>query len=151
MNEFEIITLSIALLSLSVSIITLIIGKKRASAMIELAISERITSTKEKVSDVTNIMTPIVSKTKRNQDDENMIVLYGKQLDLAIENNINAYEEACAKYLDNKVDKIRFKKLYKNELRKLVEHNELKKYFDGVSSDFKAIIKVYTKWEDLEQ
>ncbi|MDP4273086.1 MAG: hypothetical protein Q8907_02290 [Bacteroidota bacterium] len=151
MSPYEIISVAFAFFALLISIYTIIDVRKNASAMVELAINERITNTKEKVSDVANIMTPIVAKQNRTDDENRMIELYEKQLDLAIENNLNAYEEASAKYIDKKVDKTRFMKLYKTEIRQLVEDENLKKYFDGVSSQYKAILKLYREWEDLEK
>jgi ribosomal protein L17 len=151
MNAHESISISIAGVALIISVISIITSIRNSSAMIELTINERITTTKEKVGDVSNIMTPLLAKENPNADEKRMIDLYLKQFDLAIENNLNAYEEACAKFLDKKVDKKRFKKIYKTEIRKLVEHKEFKKYFDGVTSNFKAILKVYKQWEDLEK
>lgn len=150
MSPHEIISIGIASFALVISVISFFTSMRNSSAMIELTINERITNTKEKVGDVSNIMTPLLAKEKPTNDEKRMIDLYVKQFDLAIENNLNAYEEACAKFLDKKVDKKRFKKLYKTELRKLVEKNELKRYFDGVSSNYRAILKVYKQWEDLE-
>jgi len=151
MNPHEIVSIVIASFALVISVISFFTSMRNSSAMIELTINERITNTKEKVGDVSNIMTPLLAKGEPTGDEKRMIDLYVKQFDLAIENNLNAYEEACAKFLDKKVDKKRFKKLYKTELRKLVEKDELKRYFDGVSSNYKAILKVYKQWEDLEK
>jgi len=61
------------------------------------------------------------------------------------------YEDGCAKYLDEKIDKDRFKKTYQVEIRNLLEANDLKAYFDPHSSRYKAIIKVYSAWENLEK
>ena len=96
-------------------------------------------------------MTPLISKKQHDESEKNMLASYSKHFDLAIENNLNAYEEACAKYLDNKVDKVRFKKTYISEIRQVVENVELKKYFDAVSSKYKAILKVYYEWENHEK
>lgn len=151
MSNYEILNVFISGLALIIAVFSYLTSKRNTSAMIELAINERITSTKEKVSDASNLMTPLLAKSKLSADEKRMIELYVKQFDLAVENNLNAYEEACAKFLDKKVDKTRFKKLYKTEIRGIVEDDELKRYFDGVSSKFKAILKVYGLWENLEK
>ncbi len=151
MNTYEIISISMASGALIISVISIITSIRNSSAMVELTINERITTTKEKVGDVSNIMTPLLAKEEPSADEKRMLELYIKQFDLAIENNLNAYEEACAKFLDKKVDKKRFKKIYKTEIRKLVENREFTKYFDGVTSNYKAILKVYKQWEDLEK
>jgi len=115
MTLYEIATVVIAVIALIISVISLVTSMKNSSAMIELTINERITNTKEKVGDVSNIMTPFLAKQEPTAEEKRIIDLYTKQFDLAIENNLNAYEEACAKYLDKKVDKKRFKKIYKTE------------------------------------
>lgn len=151
MNGIEIFNISVASLALIISVITYITSSKNASAMVELSINERITTTKEKVSEMSMIMTPLLAKASLTPVEEKMIELYTKQFNLSIENNINAYEEACSKYIDGKVDKKRFKKLYKTEIRKLVEHKDLSNYFDALRSEFKAILKVYNEWVNLEK
>ncbi|WP_434799330.1 hypothetical protein [Terrisporobacter vanillatitrophus] len=49
-------------------------------------------------------------------DDE----LFQALIESAHEDVLNAYDETCAKYIDEKVDKKRFKKLYFDEIRQLV-------------------------------
>lgn len=63
---------------------------------------------------------------------------------------LNAYEEACMKYLDEKIDKARFKKTYIKEIRQLVESESNKDKF-GTSSSYTAIKKVYDEWNNLER
>jgi len=151
MNVYEILSITIASLAFFISIASIIINNKNASATIELTINDRITATKEKVSNVSVLMAPFLAKKTKSATDKVMIETYAKQFDLAIENNLNAYEEACAKFLDKKVDRNRFKKIYIAEIRQLVENAELKKYFDAVSSRYRAILKVYNEWENHEK
>lgn len=68
-------------------------------------------------------------------------------LENAQEDFLNAYEEACMKYIDGKVDKVRFKKTYFKEIQNVVERNESE---FGPSSPYTAIKKVYKEWFDLE-
>lgn len=69
----------------------------------------------------------------------------------ALEDVLNAYDEACAKYIDNKVDKERFKKLYATEIRNIVEDINTKKYYVMPQSKYQATVKVYDKWNNLEK
>ena len=69
----------------------------------------------------------------------------------AVESWLNTYEEACAKYIDNKIDKKRFKKQYHTEIRNLVEEEEFEKFFNPTKSKFQAILKVYKEWNNLEK
>lgn len=88
------------------------------------------------------------------QGDENQKELladvYEKMLESAQEDLRNAYEEACSRYLDGKVDKVRFERMYEIEIRNLVEDKEQKKVFDSQSSPYECIIKVYKKWNKHE-
>lgn len=71
-------------------------------------------------------------------------------LSAALEDWLNAYDEACAKYLDDKIDKDRFKKMYSVEIRQIVENETTKSYYNSVSTRYKATLKVYNEWNDLE-
>ena len=65
---------------------------------------------------------------------------------------LNQYERACMLYLDNKLDKDRFKIEYSFEIRNIIEKGEYKdKYFPAHTSKYKAILKVYDEWENLEK
>ncbi|MBQ0051262.1 MAG: hypothetical protein KBT11_04255 [Treponema sp.] len=68
----------------------------------------------------------------------------------ALEDVLNAYDEACMKYIDEKIDKERFKKNYLNEIKNLVETNETKDNFFVKPAKFQAIEKVYNEWFSVE-
>ncbi len=71
----------------------------------------------------------------------------------ACEDYLNAYENACTKYIDGKIDRDRFEKSYASEIRNLFEPptNAFAPFLhpEGVSR-FKALWKVYRSWNDLE-
>lgn len=70
----------------------------------------------------------------------------------AVEDLLNQYERACMLYLDNKLDQVRFKTEYSIEIRNVVEKGNYKEmYFPAHTSKFKAILKVYEEWENLEK
>ncbi len=58
----------------------------------------------------------------------------------------NAYEEACGKYIDGKIDKVRFEKLYKQEIYKLVNDDNQKKFYATNQSTYASTISVYKEW-----
>ncbi|MCG8828982.1 hypothetical protein G1J88_11385 [Tenacibaculum dicentrarchi] len=122
---------------------------------LELSTSERISNSRDKVGDITMIMSPLISKKKSGNltsDEVFTLEAQTKVLDSAIENNINAYEEACSKYIDGKIDRERFKKSYNTEIRQLVENANLNSsYFNPLTSKFKAILKIYDEWNNLEK
>ena len=68
----------------------------------------------------------------------------------ALEDFCNAYDEACMKYIDNKIDKGRFKKAYERELRNLVESPKTKERYATSQTRFHATLKVYNEWYNLE-
>ena len=86
-----------------------------------------------------------------NENDSQLRTVYQKMFDAAQEDLRNAYKEACSRYLDEKVDKERFKRMYYSEIQNLVENKDQIEYFDTVKSRYKCILKVYKEWFDLEK
>lgn len=125
-----------------------------AMSQLELAVSQGISNSKTLVSDMAITMSPLLAKknTSGLSAEETMTFdIQQRVFDSRVESNINAYEEACTKYLDGKIDRVRFHKNYNVEIRQLVEKPSLHKYFNSVSSNYKAIIKVYTEWNNFEK
>lgn len=148
MSPYEIVAVIFSSIGLLISIISIIRANsahKIAQGQIELNIHQLLNQTKKDVMDIT-----IVIAEKCSNDDQDMKGVLTQALNTANERNLNAYEEACAKYLDNKVDKERFRKNYHIEIRQLVEDANNKDKFDATTSPYKAILKVYKEWNDLE-
>lgn len=94
----------------------------------------------------------LVNCTLNNNENASQLqIVYQKMFDAAQEDLRNAYEEACSRYLDEKVDKERFKRMYYAEIQNLVENKDQIEYFDTVKSRYKCILKVYKEWFDLEK
>lgn len=157
----EIAGLIVAFLSLVVAIVALCksayasrIANNISYASVELEMRTAITVSSDRISDLSIQMRPLVAR-KSSQglkpEEEAQLDAYEQSFAAAIQNYLNAYEELCAKYIDCKIDKIRFRKSFAVELRNLVEREALKKYFDTASSRYKAILKVYNEWENLEK
>jgi len=157
----------IASLSLIVSILAAIFAKSSSSkansiaqenlnlqvGMVELEMRQAIENAKAKVNDISVIMAPLIAKEEANSiDSEGKITLesYRKNFNAAVQTLMNTYDDACSKYIDNKVDKERFRKNYKYEIRNLLENKDLKEYFDPLTSRYKPILNVYTEWEGSE-
>jgi len=87
------------------------------------------------------------------EDDKHRLRTLSLRQKSACEDYLNAYENACTKYLDNKIDTQRFEKSYASEIRNLFEPpaNAFSSFLhpEGVSR-FKALWKVYHRWNDLE-
>ncbi|MEE1061730.1 MAG: hypothetical protein UH080_07955 [Ruminococcus sp.] len=150
MTAYEIISIVFTSLGFIISIISLVKSHKAdktsqtanriAQGEIELNIHQMINQTKKDVRDIT-----LTVAEKGNNTD-----ILAQAFNSALESNLNAYDEACSKYLDNKVDKERFKRNYSVEIRQLVENKNYKKYFDANTSPYKCILKVYHEWNNLE-
>ena len=148
MTVYEIIAVIVSVIGLVASIYSIIRANnahKIAQGQIELNIHQLLNQTKK---DEMEISMMIAQKCSNNDET---VKLLKNALKSAMERTVNAYEEACAKYLDGKVDKERFKKNYHIEIRQLVEDNNYKQYFDSTTSSYKAILKVYKEWNDLEK
>ena len=149
MTPYEIVAIIISGIGLLISIISIVRANnahKIAQGQIELNIHQLLNQTKKDVMDVT-----LVIAEKCSDNDESMKAVLTQALNTANERNLNAYDEACAKYLDNKVDKERFKKNYHIEIRQLVEDENNISKFDANTSPYKGILKVYKEWNDLEK
>src|SRR5574343_658667 len=121
MTNYELASLFISAISLCFSLFAFFSSRKTEATQVELYINERITNTKEKVSEQANIIAPLKAKKDLSAEEQRLKELYEAGFNAAVENNLNAYEEACAKYLDGKADRNRFKKSYKKEIKQLVE------------------------------
>lgn len=154
MSNAEIATVVVSLLALIVSIVSLVKTSKNASqntrlsnGNLEIQLREMISSSRRFLSTCIHnmVMAKINSDMEKNEELQKMV---GQLVDDAFQDYVNSYEEACMKYIDNKVDQIRFKKTYINEITNLVKKNE---EMFGVSSVYTAIKKVYNEWNDLEK
>ena len=63
----------------------------------------------------------------------------------------NAYEDACAKYLDDKIDKERFRTMFLSEIRRLVEEEPHCKAYATNQSAYDCTLKVYNEWFHSER
>ncbi len=124
----------ISIIAIIISLVSLYKSIKSASGQIEIDIRNMITSARNRYEDL-SINSNVTESV----------------LNSALENLLNAYDEACAKYLDSKVDKKRFRNNYYTEIKKLVENKDTKPYYDTIDSKFQATIKVYEEWNNLEK
>ncbi|MEG8246621.1 hypothetical protein [Pseudomonas paracarnis] len=123
------------------------------NAMVETGISQSIEGAKAKINEVSLVMVPLVARENADNlsvEDAASLVLFRKIMASAVQSLVNHYDFACSKYIDGKVDKIRFKKSYRTEIRQLVEKEDLKEHFNPVTTTYKPILMVYKEWEDLE-
>ncbi len=88
----------------------------------------------------------------RNEETDDVVkTIYEQMFDSAQEDLRNAYEEACSRYRDGKVDKERFKRMYSTEIRRLVEDDAQKENYDTISTPYECTVVVYKEWFQLEK
>lgn len=63
---------------------------------------------------------------------------------------LNAYEVACMKYIDDKIDKARFRKTYYKEIRDLFAVSSYRDLLSDTNS-FHALKQVNEEWNNLER
>lgn len=87
-----------------------------------------------------------------NERDNQFLEILKKKQNCVIENYINVYEIACGLFLDNKIDKKRFRETYIDDIKNLCEKDTFKKQMqpDGTLK-YNNIWKVYHSWCKAEQ
>ena len=118
--------------------LTFLNGRRTAYGNIELQIREMISEAKYR-------QLECMSKLAENPNN----ITLKNQLKALDEDVLNAYDEACAKYIDKKVDRERFKKMYMHEIRQLVESDDFAHKYNCIQSRFNATKRVYDEWNNL--
>ncbi|EOS26638.1 hypothetical protein C806_00831 [Lachnospiraceae bacterium 3-1] len=139
----DIITLILGIASLVTACGTILLSfryNKLVQGQVEMQIRERITNARIRYEDLT---------IQYNEELNNDLII--SVFESAKEEFLNSYDEACQKYLDKKVDKERFKKSYFVEIQSIVKNDNFKEKYDSQSTDYKATVKVYNEWFNLEK
>ena len=139
----DIITLILGIASLVTACGTILLSfryNKLVQGQVEMQIRERITNARIRYEDLT---------IQYNEELNNDLII--SVFESAKEEFLNSYDEACQKYLDKKVYKERFKKSYFVEIQSIVKNDNFKEKYDSQSTDYKATVKVYNEWFNLEK
>ena len=123
---------------------SILLEKKLSSATNELSIRNNISNARNRVDDILILLAEDnISKSRKEA--------IKKVFHSAMEDQLNHYNKACALYLDEKIDKIRFKKDFNNEIRNFFDNKEInKKYFNRNNTRFHALIKINEEWFNVE-
>lgn len=145
----KILPIAISTLALFLSIYAYIKTNAIANANLELNIYNLIRSSKSSLFEISKQL--MLLEENKLKKAENAKAIY----DSLIEDYVTSYEEACSKYLDNKVDKVRFEKSFKNDIRKIVEDEEINKIVNfgkpSAKSQYGALLKIYGMWFNKEK
>lgn len=140
----QIITIILSIIATIISIYNLFSNKedkKRNFGQSEIEVRNMINSSQMHFEEI--IYNKLGKKLTNDEEEEYQLLIKSSK-----ERVKNVYEEACMKYLDGKVDKVRFKKTYNREIRQLVEENQ--EDYKEVKNIYEATLKVYKEWNNKE-
>lgn len=168
MEMKDIISIGFTFISIAISIAALLRSMKASSAAlevqkasvdvqrasVELEIRNSIENSKNNIESLSITFAPLTIKKRNNtltEEEAEVFKIHEKTLHSMTQSMLNHYDDACAKYLDNKIDKVRFRKTYSTEIKNLVESQHLSEYFNPTTSRYKPILMIYSEWNDLEK
>lgn len=140
----------IALLALVLSIISLVISSRYSSKANKMAMGSEELQVRELIRNARNRVEDLSIKLfndETKKDNE----AFKQSFNSALEGVCNAYDEACSKYIDEKIDKTRFKQTYFNEIKNWVEDESVKEKYVEPQTRFHATVAVYNEWNNLEK
>lgn len=123
----------------------------------ETALREAISNARQRIEESSFKIEEVLlgrKSTQLNTEEKRRLNLLSQSRSAIIENYLNAYEDACGKYLDNKIDKVRFKKSYVTEIANLCKadvESYAKHMHPKATSKYEAIWKVYDEWHRHER
>jgi hypothetical protein len=117
---------------------------------LESQINSEITLRQDKLLEILEKIEVLTSKNNLSKEEKKMLAFYEKTLLSTIQSFLNTYEEACGKYRDNKVDKVRFRKKHFTPIRELMESADTSAQINKPNSNYGAIKAVHKEWYDLE-
>ena len=124
--------------------------KKQSDAQMEIAVREMISSARSNLRQIiitdTSVKEALLNEAKAKEALLNEAKAKEALLNEAKEELLNAYDEACAKYIDKKIDKKRFKRMYYGEIKNIVKDNEFQKMINWPKSKFPHIVKICQEW-----
>ena len=174
LDKYHIITYGLPLLALIISLIALAIAilsimktkkteastkrvgdrsksaKHSAQQSIELTLNALITLNRSKVEEAEHAYNEYIANNT-NKTDEFRKKIYINSL----EEYLKTFDNACLLYLEDKYDKDRFIKEYRQEIRNIVEKEHFfMKIFENpeaIKNRYRAIQRVHDKWENIEK
>ena len=133
------------------------VTRRLAMGQAETALRAAIRATRESVRDIAIKIAEVKGGTadeNYSEDQKAKLEILSHTFREATEDNLNSYEDACGKYLDKKIDRDRFKRMFYTEIVNLgqVQENSViySMMYPEQQSRFKAIWKVYHQWTNLE-
>lgn len=147
--SMDILAVALSILSLIVSAVNLYKYIKLTTQYNTMVNTQTLTAQgaletqiRSAISEVTHDIVTLAVEIEKNPDSKMLQSAYFA----AEEIYRNTYEDACGKYMDGKIDKERFKKMYQREIRRLVEEEPHKEYYAGLQTPYASTAAVYKEW-----
>jgi len=145
MNIEIAISISISLISLLVSIYAFIRSNKVANAELDIVIHNLIHQSRHTLDEVLKLELELADSIDEKRQ---ILTNFGRK---GIEELLNAYEEACTRYLNKQIDQAHFRQRYKQEILQVVKDKAINLVVDFKDPDvqknrYKAIFKVFEEF-----
>ena len=157
MTSYELISIIIASVSAIIAVLSVLSARKAntlSSSGIETSLRSLIENGRNIVNTISITMAPLLAQ----KDEKSFSEIQRKELDIykglfksAVESWLNTYEEACAKYIDNKIDKTKTIGLGDQLVTDILGFNRLGVYSILVKTIDKKTQKWYTKINRLRE
>lgn len=110
-------------------------------AALEMQLQANIASAHDKVQQA------VLALSNKAENDVNYHV-FEQNYRTAQENWLNAYDQACMSFLEDKINKTTFKKAYHVPIRNIIEEFGASKFFTPQNlSPYQSILKCFDEWE----
>ena len=122
----------------------------------ETALREQIALSRQRMEDVGFKLQEVLKGREKHTlspEEQKHLEFLETTWDSAVEGFLNAYEDAAGKFIDNKTDPVRFKKIYIEEVRNICDpkrQSYLRHMHPESTSKFEAIWKIYKEWHRHE-
>lgn len=143
MDNYQLITSILSAISIVISLLAFLnslYSKKISQGQIELQIHQHICESE-------NNLLNVMIKEKDFTDKQ----YFSEILKISLQFHLNAYEEACSKYIDKKIDRKRFKKNYYAPICNIVKCGSYDDFLEVKKTNYHALLKVYNEWINLEK
>lgn len=134
-----IVAAAISLAAVVIALFSLSNSKRASQVSMELLIQQLIGSSRKDTREFSY---------KVSGDDKSITTML---MNSYLEQELNTYDVACAAYIDNKIDRKRFKKTYSTEIQNLFEKGQATKELLDKHGRYYAIKKVYEEWFNPEK
>lgn len=141
--------LSIAGLSMFISVVALMWNKKSNKAQLLHQVKNSIDTAKTQVENISMQMSELAAKKKRSADEQRQLDTMLKIQDSAFEKVLNAYEDGCQKYKGNLILRKEFKKSYFEDIREYVHRFQNK--FSGPLTSYQYMLDLYNEWHKVKK